>query len=147
MLMLEWKSFGNDDILSAFRELGHTVKTIPFSNKEVHHNEETEAEVIKNVVYYIKIFLPFISVHAVSNIFHSIFRGIKSNRHLFISTTVCSIVGIIAAYILCPIMGITGYYLQAIVAWGAECVYIAVVYFTGLWIPKEIRPMISKKRE
>ena len=110
-------------------------------------NEETEAEVIKNVVYYIKIFLPFISVHAVSNIFHSIFRGIKSNRHLFISTTVCSIVGIIAAYILCPIMGITGYYLQAIVAWGAECVYIAVVYFTGLWIPKEIRPMISKKRE
>ena len=42
--MLEWKSFGNEDIISAFQELGHTVKTIPFSNKEVHHNEETEAE-------------------------------------------------------------------------------------------------------
>lgn len=49
ILMLEWKSFGNDDILSAFRELGHTVKTIPFSNKEVHHNEETEAALVTQI--------------------------------------------------------------------------------------------------
>lgn len=49
ILMLEWKSFGNYDILSAFRELGHTVKTIPFSNKEVHHNEETESELVTQI--------------------------------------------------------------------------------------------------
>lgn len=49
ILMLEWKSFGNDDILSAFQELGHTVKTIPFSNKEVHHNEETEAALVTQI--------------------------------------------------------------------------------------------------
>ena len=109
-------------------------------------NGETETEVIQNVVYYVKIFLPFMCVHAVSSIFHSIFRGIKSNRHLFISTTVCSVVGVIAAYVLCPIMGINGYHIQGIIAWGAECVYIAVVYFTGLWIPKELRPMLSKKK-
>lgn len=49
ILMLEWKSFGNDDILSAFHELGHTVKTIPFSNKEVHHNEETEEQLVTQI--------------------------------------------------------------------------------------------------
>ncbi len=49
ILMLEWKSFGNDDILSAFHELGHIVKTIPFSNKEVHHNEDTESELVTQI--------------------------------------------------------------------------------------------------
>ena len=42
ILMLEWKSFGNEDIIEAFKNLGHTVKTIPFSNKEVHHDTEIE---------------------------------------------------------------------------------------------------------
>ena len=107
-------------------------------------NDETEPQVIQNVVDYVKIFLPFVSINAISSIFHSIFRGIKSNRHLFISTTVCSIVGVITAYILCPAMGIAGYHLQSIIAWSVECVYIAVVYFSGMWIPKELRPMIHK---
>ena len=47
--MPEWKSFGNDDILAAFRDLGHTVKTIPFSNKELHHDEETEQGLIAEI--------------------------------------------------------------------------------------------------
>lgn len=49
ILMPEWKSFGNDDILTAFRSLGHTVKTIPFSNKELHHNEAAEQELISGI--------------------------------------------------------------------------------------------------
>lgn len=32
ILMLEWKSFGNEDITAAFETLGHTVKKIPYSN-------------------------------------------------------------------------------------------------------------------
>ena len=31
ILMLEWKSFGNEDIAAAFKELGHEVKAVPFS--------------------------------------------------------------------------------------------------------------------
>lgn len=110
-------------------------------------NSETEPEVIQNVVSYIKIFLPFMLIHTVSTVFHSIFRGIKSNQHLFISTTVGSLVGVVAAFFLCPVMGIKGFYLQAIIGWAAECIYIAVVYFSGLWVPKDIRPMILKKKE
>ena len=52
ILMLEWKSFGNEDIISAFQELGHTVKTIPFSNKEVHHNEETETGLVSEILEF-----------------------------------------------------------------------------------------------
>ena len=49
ILMLEWKSFGNEDIIEAFRNLGHTVKTIPFSNKEVHHDTEIENQLIGEI--------------------------------------------------------------------------------------------------
>ena len=49
ILMMEWKSFGNEDIIAVFRELGHEVKTMPFSNKEVHHDEEIEHDIIKNI--------------------------------------------------------------------------------------------------
>lgn len=49
ILFMEWKSFGNEDILEAFRELGHTVETLPFSNREVHHNEEAENELVQKI--------------------------------------------------------------------------------------------------
>lgn len=32
ILMLTWKSFGNEDILAAFKNLGHKVKELPFSD-------------------------------------------------------------------------------------------------------------------
>lgn len=54
ILMLEWKSFGNEDIIAAFKALGHTVKTIPFSNKELHHDEKLENELIAEI----KSFMP-----------------------------------------------------------------------------------------
>ncbi len=49
ILMLEWKSFGNEDIKAAFKELGHTIKAIPFSNKEFHHDTETEEHLIREI--------------------------------------------------------------------------------------------------
>ena len=49
ILMMEWKSFGNEDIIAGFKELGHIVKTMPFSNKELHHNEEMEKNIVKEI--------------------------------------------------------------------------------------------------
>ncbi len=43
-LVFEWKSFGNEDIIDAFQKSGIIVETLPFSNKEVHHDEALENE-------------------------------------------------------------------------------------------------------
>jgi Na+-driven multidrug efflux pump len=110
-------------------------------------NSETEAEVIQNVVTHIKIFLPFMFFHAISNIFHNVFRGLKNSTQLLISTSICSVASIIFSFILCPIMGIKGYYLQGVLSWIIECIYIAIVYISGHWVPKDLRPMILKKKE
>ena len=47
--MMEWKSFGNEDIISGFQELGHTVNTMPFTNEHVHSDEKTEAEIVEQI--------------------------------------------------------------------------------------------------
>ncbi|MBP3554997.1 MAG: hypothetical protein J6K63_05065 [Clostridia bacterium] len=109
-------------------------------------NSETEAEVIQNVVTYIKIFMPFMFFHAFSNAFHNVFRGLKNSTQLLISTSLCSVASIILAFTLCPIMGIKGYYLQAALSWIIECIYIVIVYVSGKWIPKPLRPMILGKK-
>ena len=49
ILMLEWKSFGNDDIISAFRELGHEVASIPFSKDELHHDDTKEKQLMEKI--------------------------------------------------------------------------------------------------
>lgn len=52
ILMLEWKSFGNEDIISAFKELGHDVKAIPFSKDELHHDDTEETKLIHEMSSY-----------------------------------------------------------------------------------------------
>jgi len=49
ILMMEWNSFGNEDIIPAFHELGHNVKSIPFSKKEPNHNEKIENDIVKEI--------------------------------------------------------------------------------------------------
>lgn len=52
ILMLEWKSFGNEDIIDAFKQHGHQVKTIPFSNKELHHDDAMEDSLVAEIKNY-----------------------------------------------------------------------------------------------
>lgn len=49
ILLLEWKSFGNEDMIAAFGELGHEVKTIPFSKDELHQNEQEENRLVREI--------------------------------------------------------------------------------------------------
>lgn len=49
ILFMEWKSFGNEDIKAAFQDLGHTVRSVPFSNQEMRHNEEMEAQIVSEI--------------------------------------------------------------------------------------------------
>ena len=99
-----------------------------------------------HMLTYIKIFMPFMFFHAFSNAFHNVFRGLKNSTQLLISTSLCSVASIILAFTLCPIMGIKGYYLQAALSWIIECIYIVIVYISGKWVPKPLRPMILGKK-
>lgn len=111
-------------------------------------DESAEVEVARYLHIYIRQFLPFLLMHMVCAVFHSIFRGIKSNRHLIVSTAISGVVNLLACLILAPICGLIGIFISSTLSWLIECVYILVVYLSGLWIPKPIRSEIirAKKR-
>ncbi len=49
VLMMEWKSFGNEDIITAFKQCGIQVVTMPFSDQELHHNDEIEDGIVRKI--------------------------------------------------------------------------------------------------
>ncbi len=49
ILMLTWKSFGNEDIMDAFRWAGHPVTEHPFSDKGARSDAETEQELTEAI--------------------------------------------------------------------------------------------------
>ena len=88
---------------------------------------------------YIKFFLPFIVMNMTCGIFHSVFRGIKANKHLIISSTICTVAQLIVTYAAAPTFGIMGLYAGTVAGWTAEAIYVLAVFFSGHWVPKSIR--------
>lgn len=112
-------------------------------------DEAAEPAVTSYVTLYIRRFLPFIVLNVVCGVFHSVFRGIKSNRHMIISTCLSAFSKVLIAYPLAARYGLIGYIISGLAAWALECCYIGVIFFTGLWVPKSIRKNVltSKKRD
>ncbi len=110
-------------------------------------NKATDPEVFDYVQIYIRIYLPFLSLHVFCGIFHSILRGIKSNTHLIIASLGGAIVQLIATYLLAPIYGIHGLFSAQIIGWAFECIYIGILCLTGLWVPSSLRPMVLKRKK
>lgn len=46
VLMLTWKSFGNEDMIDALKELGHQVTELPFSDKGEKPDDQLEADLV-----------------------------------------------------------------------------------------------------
>jgi len=110
-------------------------------------SKEADPTVFEYVKIYIRIYLPFLSLHVFCGIFHSILRGIKSNMHLIIASLGGSVINLIATYLLAPTFGIHGLFSSMVIGWGFECLYIGILYITGLWVPKDLRPMVLKRKK
>lgn len=110
-------------------------------------DETAEPTVTAYMLLYLRRFLPLILLNMICAVFHSIFRGVKSNRHLILSTGLSAVVNLIASYFLAPLYGLVGLFISSAIAWIAECLYILAVYATGRWIPKEIRKETLRAKE
>ena len=49
VLMLTWKSFGNEDMIDALKEKGHQVIEQPFSDKGEKSDEQLEQELTAHI--------------------------------------------------------------------------------------------------
>ena len=107
---------------------------------------EKEPEVLKYAIIYIRYFLPFLGLQLITAAFHSALRGVKSVKHLFVGSMLCSFVQLGASYLLIKPFGILGLFAATVVGYAAECIYVLVLYFTGYWLPKDLRPLVHHKK-
>ena len=91
---------------------------------------------------YIRYFMPLVSFNMACGIFHSVFRGIKANKHLVIASTICTVSQIVVAYAATPFFGIYGQYASTVSGYITEAIYVLAIYFTGHWVPRELRPLV-----
>ncbi len=107
----------------------------------------SEPEVLKYSVIFIHYFLPFHLLNLVCAVFHSALRGVKSVRHLFAGSMISSFTALAASYLLIDRFGIIGLYAAGPIGNAVECVYVLTLYFTGLWLPKNLRPLVHKSKK
>lgn len=110
-------------------------------------NRATDPEVFDYLHLYIRVYLPFISLHVFCGIFHSILRAVKSNTHLIGTTLGGALVTLFATLWLAPLYGIHGVFAAVAIGWGFECLYVLVLWFTGLWLPKGLRQKVLGHRQ
>ena len=84
-------------------------------------------------IIFVKLYLPFILLCMINNLFHSFFRGTASMSLLVIATTIGAGSRLLLSLILAPKMGMNGIYLAWVLSWAIELVYALTVYFMGLW--------------
>jgi Na+-driven multidrug efflux pump len=88
-----------------------------------------------------KVYLPFIFINMLCNLFHGFYRGIKATKYLFVTTLVGAVARVVASLILIPKFGMNGFFIGWVISWVVEAVYSAILFFMGKWYrwekPKE----------
>ena len=101
---------------------------------------EADPEAVEIALTFTKYYLPFLVFQLLCNIFHALFRGVKSVKCLFISTLVGAVSRILLTVVLANFYGINGVLIAWVLSWIAETVYSFVIFMGDSWLPgKEIK--------
>lgn len=98
-------------------------------------------------VSFIKLFLPFIYFNVINNAFHNLYRGLKDKGILIVSSTIGAVSRIALSYWLTGLYGMIGFYIGWAASWIIEALFSIAVYFSGTWVPRDIKREILGKRE
>lgn len=91
--------------------------------------EGASPEAFSLAVRFTAVYLPFLGLNMINNLFHAFFRGIGSRFWLFVSTALGAIVRTAATFPLAAAMGMEGVYLGWVMSWAAEAVLSLCAYF------------------
>lgn len=80
-------------------------------------------------------YLPFIYANLLCNLFHALFRGVKSTGYLVSSTVLASVVRYVASLLLIAKFGMNGFFAGWVISWFVEAIYALILYFIGKWNP------------
>ena len=101
--------------------------------------QDPDATGLTYAVHFGRYFMPFALLAMIDNMFHGLFRAVKSMDKLITATLINTAARIISSIILVKFYGIYGIFAGFVVGWFIEAVYTLSVFFAGKWIPKKLR--------
>ena len=107
-------------------------------------NKEAAPETIVYAMNFARIYLPFVYLNLFNNLFHGLYRAVKANVHLFVTTLFGALARFVATAIFIGGMHIYGFFLGWVIAWAAELVLTTILYFLGKWNPERKEPKLEE---
>ncbi len=84
---------------------------------------------VSYAVTFLRIYLPFIAVNVVANLFHAFFRGLGEKSPLIIATFAGSAVRVLVTFLLIKPLGMNGMFIGWSVSWAADAIVGIIYYF------------------
>lgn len=96
-------------------------------------------EALEMAIIFARYCMPFVLLNFINNLFHSFYRGVAAMKLLVSATLIGSASRIIATYFAVKSFGMNGVYIGWAISWLVECIYTLIMYFSGIWIPAEMK--------
>jgi len=84
-------------------------------------------------ILFVRVYLPFVFMNVINNLFHNFFRGVKAVKLVLLFTAIGSVARIVSTLLLSPEYGLRGVYTGWVISWGVEAVFITLAYISGIW--------------
>ena len=99
----------------------------------IFFSESGDKEAFDIAMIFSKVYLPFLYINVINNLFHALFRGIGASALLGLSTAIGAVSRVLLSIILPCKMGMHGIYLAWVLSWVIEAVFSTYIYFSGKW--------------
>lgn len=82
---------------------------------------------------FVRMYMPFIVINLINNLFHAFFRGTASMKLLLIATLIGSVTRLVFSIVFVGRYSMNGIYIGWVLSWIAEAIFAVAVYYMGLW--------------
>jgi Na+-driven multidrug efflux pump len=107
---------------------------IPDKVCSLFFEEGADGEAINIAVTFTRYYLPFVLFQLICNLFHSLFRAVKSISHLFISTIIGAVSRIVLTFIMAELAGMNGVFIAWVLSWVIEAIYSLIIFSGKSWL-------------
>ncbi|MBO5059864.1 MAG: hypothetical protein J6C82_03010 [Clostridia bacterium] len=91
------------------------------------------AEALEYSLIFSRIYLPFIYINVINNLFHAFFRGTASMKLLFTSTAIGAVSRLIFTALFVEKFAMSGVFIGWVISWAVEAVFAVAMYLSGRW--------------
>ena len=95
--------------------------------------EDFSGEALAIAVKFVRIYMPFVVINSVNNLFHSFWRGTANMKYLVLGTLVGGLSQVVFTYLLAPRFSISGIWTAWILCWTIEAIFNYILYVCGKW--------------